>query len=347
LDFITHFIDLFCLSAPFLLLGYTIAGMINVYLPESWLTRQLGKQSFGHSVKAAFIGAPLPLCSCGVIPTALGLKRRGASNNATAAFLVATPETGVDSVAVSYALLGPVFALFRPIAAIFSAVLAGESVRLLGEKATGTVQVQPSGCCKSHNGRAQNTDKGVKDVLHYGLVKMLADTATWLLIGITFAALVAAHVPEAFFALWGTGILAMLLMVLISIPMYICATASTPVAVGFLLAGMSPGAVLVFMLTGPATNIATLGVIGKEMGKKAVAGYLLGVIAGAIIMGYVLDYLFTQFNWTLILDAGHHHMEQSIIQQLSGIVLALLILYHYTKKGVSVFQSASANTASK
>lgn len=327
--FIHNFIELFCLSAPYLLLGYIIAGVINVYLPASWLTKHLGDNSFSHSVKAAFIGAPLPLCSCGVIPTALGLKRRGASNNATASFLVATPETGVDSIAISYALLGPVFAIFRPVAAIFSAILAGELVRAFSRQQLETT-AKASGCCCKHSANSESTaKKGLVDVFHYGLIKMLADTATWLLIGIVFAALIKAYVPESFFAQWGSGLLAMLLMVLVSIPMYICATASTPIAVGLLVAGVSPGAVLVFMLTGPATNIATLGIVGKEMGKRGLLAYLVGVIGGAITMGYILDFLFAHYGWELYLTNNYRQHAQVMVQQISGMVLAILLLRHY------------------
>lgn len=333
---IANFWDLLVQSAPWLLLGYFIAGIINVYLPSAWMKSHLGKKTFGHSVKAAFIGAPLPLCSCGVIPTALGLRKSGASKNATASFMVATPETGVDSVSITYALMGPFMAVFRPVAAIFSAIIAGELVRLTDtqhEKSTDSAAVH---CCGSHrheehvhNAYAKDHASNVKRLMHFSFVKMLGDTANWLLLGIFFAALVQTFVPESFLAQWGSGMLAMLIMVLISIPMYICATASTPIAAGLMLAGVSPGAVLVFMLTGPATNLATLGILGKELGKKALFAYLAGVITSAILMGHLLDWLLVSLNVSLAISEHLHQHEDNFLYLVSGLILCVLLLQFY------------------
>lgn len=318
-------------SAPWLLIGYFLAGVINTYLPEAWLKNQLGKTTFGHSVKAALIGAPLPLCSCGVIPTALGLRKRGASKNATAAFMVATPETGVDSVSVTYALLGPVMAIFRPFAAISSAIIAGELVRFIGEPETPKAEAKTHGCCHSAKSGCDSNAKhsDIKSLLDFSFRKLLGDTANWLLLGLAFAAIIQTYVPQEALSYWGGSFLTMLVMVLVSIPMYICATASTPIAAGLLLAGVSPGAVLVFMLTGPATNIATLGVLGKELGKKCLAAYLAGVVLTAIGMGLLLDWLIAYYGWeSSISPVGHEHQEQWYYQ-LSGITLMLLMLRHY------------------
>lgn len=350
---IANFWDLFVQSAPWLLLGYFIAGIINVYLPSTWMKSHLGKKTFGHSVKAAFIGAPLPLCSCGVIPTALGLRKSGASKNATASFMVATPETGVDSVTITYALMGPFMAIFRPIAAIFSAIIAGELVRLTDtqpEKSSASGAVHCCGSHKhsnhkhsnqehSHSVHVQSQTSNIKKLMHFSFVKMLGDTANWLLLGIFFAALVQTFVPESFLAQWGSGLIAMLMMVLISIPMYICATASTPIAAGLMLAGVSPGAVLVFMLTGPATNLATLGILGKELGKKALTAYLAGVIVSAIIMGYVLDWLLVTYNVTLAISEHLHQHEDNFVYLISGLVLCALLAKFYFSTALKFTQS--------
>lgn len=333
--FLQNFWDLLVLSAPWLLLGYLIAGVINVYLPKQWMQSQLGKASFGHSVKAAFIGAPLPLCSCGVIPTALGLRKRGASKNATASFMVATPETGVDSVSVTYALMGPVMAIARPIAAIVSAIVAGELVRLTDKPEAAKTQTQVHSCCGSKKAEEEPEQKRFVDVLQFSFGKLLGDTASWLLLGLFFAALVQTWVPESFFVQWGDSILTMVVMVLVSIPMYICATASTPIGAGFILAGVSPGSVLVFMLTGPATNLATLGVLGKKLGKRAIVAYLVAVIGTAVGMGLLLDWLLQYTGWQIDVAEQLHQHQDSLIYTVSGLVLSLLMVRYYLMQAIN------------
>lgn len=396
-----NFIDLFLDSAPWLLLGLFLAGMLKMFVPMVWMQKQLGGHGFKTVVKAAVLGAPLPLCSCGVIPAAVGLRRSGASKAATTSFLVSTPETGVDSVAVSYVLLGPFMAVVRPIAAVTSAIVAGllvgrddpdepVAVKTGSAKAEKQATASSTSCCskaapKAHKvaektnaccsskakeevieqapkasccGSAKNEPtapshkhndsesesccestqdiatelKGTSVIsrigkgLHFAATDLVRDTTVWLLIGLFFAALVQTYVPADFMAKWGDGILAMLVMVVISVPMYICATASTPIAAGLLLAGVSPGAVLVFMLAGPATNIATLGVVVKEMGKRALLGYLGGVLGVAIVSGILVNYLVDTFGFVVMPQIGEeHNLLPSVIVYSSGVVLAILM----------------------
>lgn len=390
MDLLNNFWHLFLLSAPWLMLGLFIAGLLNVYLPANFLNRHLGKEGLWTTVKAAFIGAPMPLCSCGVIPAAIGLRRAGASKSATTAFLVSTPETGVDSVSVSYVLLGPFMAIIRPIAAVCSAIVAGvlvgkdselqqvqstesdkESTK--ADSRCSSKQPKPvtttsccskeapakpaQSCCSSKESQpiqeqqqSCSTEKAapiqksccsseqptkavesrfskLKRAVSFSCNKLLEDTMIWLMIGLFFAALVQTYVPESFLSQWGNGILAMLVVILISIPMYICATASTPIAAGLLLSGVSPGAVLVFMLAGPATNIATLGVVGKELGKRAVFAYLIGVIGTALAFGFLTDYLVAQYGFVVAPMMGEEHeVLPHWLSLAAGIVLAILIL---------------------
>ncbi|ATC93684.1 SO_0444 family Cu/Zn efflux transporter [Pseudoalteromonas tunicata] len=419
---LTNFWQLFMVSAPWLLLGLFIAALLNVYLPKDFLNKHLGKEGFWTTVKAALIGAPMPLCSCGVIPAAIGLRRAGASKSATTAFLVSTPETGIDSISVSYVLLGPFMAIIRPIAAIASAITAGllvgkeskhehksdnhthqpsekQSASCCAAKASSPsavkevvkedekvtvsccapkAEVKPkttsccastkadmvirdeseskqtsccapvitssdealitedvASCCDSHEATPTTSSQWtkLKQAFHFSATKLLQDTAVWLLIGLFFAALVQTYVPEGFLAQWGTGLLAMTVMVLVSIPMYICATASTPIAAGLLLSGVSPGAVLVFMLAGPATNIATLGVVGKELGKRAVAAYLTGVIGMALVFGYLTDYLVAEYGLVVAPTMAHGHevlpywLELGAAMLLAGLLVRLAIIF--------------------
>ena len=392
---LTNFWHLFAMSAPWLLLGLVIAGLIKVFIPENWLVKHLGKNDLKTTIKAAFIGAPLPLCSCGVIPAAMGLRRSGASKSATTAFLVATPETGVDSVSVSYVLLGPIMTIIRPIAAISSAIVAGVLTgRDDEQKAVNTVSAGAGSCCsknkkvtsegpekievasgcgskvqqaaasscaakventqavqsapsccgskpkqvaveakttccaskKSTPGAMSGLGDKLKQAVSFAVNDLVKDSAKWLLVGIFFAALIRTYVPDDAMTEYGSGILAMSVMVLISIPMYICATASTPIAAGLLLSGVSPGAVLVFMLAGPATNIATLGVVGKELGRRAIVSYLIGVIGTALLFGYMTDWAVAEFGWVIEPQFAMGEMGSGLFAMVSGIVLAALML---------------------
>ena len=255
LELLTNFVTLFVESAPWLLLGFALAGVIKALVPEDLLARQLGQPGLRSTVKAALLGAPLPLCSCGVIPAAVGLRRSGASKSATTAFLISTPETGVDSVSISYALLGPFMAIIRPIAAVCSAIVAGVVVgRDTDRKDAQQTAEDPEEACCAEPAINSEVNLSLADKLlsawRFTFVDLVQDISRWLLIGLGCAALIKPLVPQEFLLQWGDGFLAFVVMAAIGVPMYICATASTPIAAGLLFSGVSPGAVLVFMLVG-------------------------------------------------------------------------------------------------
>ena len=326
---IDNFILLFTESAPYLLLGLLLAGIIRMLVPDSWINKFLGQNS--SVVTAALIGTPLPLCSCSVIPTAIGIRRAGASKASTASFMVSTPETGVDSIGVTLALMGPVMAIARPISAILSAIAAGSLVRLWDTETPPIQEEAVKSCC---GGKKEVLGFGqkMKNAVVYGYGKLLSDFMGWLLIGIGFAALIQTYVPPTLLSEYGNGIFAMLIAVVISIPMYICATASTPVAAGLMLSGISPGAALVFMLTGPATNIATLMVVKNELGIRSLMAYLTGVIITALAMGLTLDWIVEYFQLTIEVSQGEHGDMTSLLYSASAIILAGLIIWQYGKK---------------
>jgi uncharacterized membrane protein YraQ (UPF0718 family) len=344
MDLLSNFVLLFTESAPFLLLGMFIAGVINHWIPRAWVEKTLGGNS--SIVTAALIGAPLPLCSCSVIPVAIGIRRSGASKASTASFLVATPETGVDSIGITYALMGPIMAIARPIAAIASALVAGVLVLWFGRQDNELEpkpQAKPtSSCCHKTSVAPSTIFEKTKAVFIFGYGQLLRDFMVWFLVGIFFAALVTTLVPEGFLTQYAQGIWAMLVVVLISIPMYVCATASTPIAVGLLLSGITPGAALVFMLTGPATNIATLMVIKNELGKRELALYLLAIISSALIAGLILDVLFEQFDWQMQLSQGEHSDMVGVLYQGCALVLAGLIVYQLQKMLIPKFFKPSS-----
>ncbi|WP_235839646.1 SO_0444 family Cu/Zn efflux transporter [Cognaticolwellia mytili] len=330
--FILFFDNLLQLSAeasPWLILGLLIAGLMKAWVPSKILSRHLGHGKRAI-IKAALIGAPLPLCSCGVIPVATELRRSGASAPATSAFLVATPETGVDSVSVSYALLGPLLAIYRPITAILSAIFTGMLVATSKvEEKSPANETKTTSCCASENVKAKKvslpgesdssccaskvekkSDTVIEKTLigiRYSATQLIDDLIRWLLIGLLFATIVRTFVPASFLLSYGSGLAAMLVMIAMSIPMYICATASTPIAAGFILAGISPGTALVFMMAGPATNISTLGVIKNEMGTDVLVKYLLGIAISAITFGLLLDWGLNYFMIDISQQMQHSH----------------------------------------
>ena len=311
-------------ASPWLLLGLLIAGLMKSWVPSKILSKHLGSGKMAI-VKAALIGAPLPLCSCGVIPVATELRRSGASAPATSSFLVATPETGVDSVTVSYALLGPVLAIYRPISAILSAIITGLLVATSKDTVISTektsnpsccattkakeeeIKKPVSSCCSSSKKTAPNAISKTFDGVRYAATQLIDDLKIWLLVGLLFATVVKTFIPDTFLLQYGSGLGTMLLMIVISIPMYICATASTPVAAGFLMAGISPGTALVFMMAGPATNISTLGVIKNEMGSSVLVKYLLGISLSSLSFGLLLDWLLQHLDINVVEQMSHNH----------------------------------------
>ena len=330
MNLLTIFWNLLIESAPWLLIGYLLAGIIKQVIPSEWVHKQMAKPGFVSIVKGALIGAPLPLCSCGVIPTALAVRKAGASKGATSSFLVATPETGVDSISFSYAVLGPVFAIARPVAALTSAIIAGVLVNTFDKEEEVAEPIEAaSSCCHSKQQEQPEAEPGLGEKLisavQYGYGRMISDTAKWLVIGLVAATIITAVVPQSFFLQWGDGLLAMIVMVIVGLPMYICATASTPVAAGLLFAGISPGAALVFMLTGPATNIATMGVIKEQLGMRSLIAYMVGVIVSAIGCGLILNELYTAYGWQLQISMMEHGESYPLWRQLAAVLLCALL----------------------
>ncbi len=307
-------------AAPWLLFGLLFAGVIRAWLPEKAVARWLGDSKWSV-LRAAVIGTPLPLCSCGVVPAAMGLRRAGASKPATVSFLVATPENGADSIALSYALLGPVMAVARVVAAFICAIGAG-LITLVADRRTSVtpesveLPVAESACCSSKPtccGTAPAPPGAIDRLgegLHYALSKLLDDLVLWLVVGLVVSGAIMAFVPKDALAQWGSGPLAMIVMAIVGVPMYVCATAATPVAAGLIAAGVGPGAALVFLLAGPATNLGTVGIVRKELGTGALIAYLVGVVGLSVACGLGLEALLRATGWVVSIDSelGAHGM---------------------------------------
>ena len=283
--------------APYLLFGFLIAGVLSVWINASVVERQLGGGGFWQVFKASLFGVPLPLCSCGVIPVAMSLHKHGASKGATTSFLLSTPQTGVDSILVTYSLMGPIFAIFRPVAAFITGLVGGNVINMLERRdllKKAVPQEKPpcdDPCCVN----PKQQSRFIRAIKH-GFVTLPADIGRSMLIGLVIAALISSLVPEDFFAetlaVSGGGIIAMLVMMVLGIPVYVCATASVPIAVALIAKGLNPGAALVFLMTGPATNAATLVTLGSQLGKRTAIVFLLTVMVSSLVGGIILDAIF-------------------------------------------------------
>jgi len=278
--------------SPYLLFGFLVAGILSVMISSRLIERHLGGRGFWQVVKAAAIGVPLPLCSCGVIPVSASLRRHGAGKGATTSFLISTPQTGVDSILVTFSLLGPVYAVFRPLLALATGIVGGGLVDLADREPAHAHSEQEK--ADTHAEQSARTGNRAVEALKYGFGTLPRDIGRELLVGLLIAAALTALIPENYFAEYlGGGIVAILALMALGIPVYVCATASVPVAAALIVAGASPGAALAFLMTGPATNAATIATIWKVMGKRTATIYLLTMAVGAVGGGLLLDQLVT------------------------------------------------------
>jgi len=318
--------------AIYLLLGFLFAGILHVLVPKDKITKYLGKNNFLSVVNASVLGVPLPLCSCGVIPTGISFYRNGASRGAAVSFLISTPQTGVDSMLVTYSMLGLPFAILRPFIAFVTGIFGGVLANKIAKNdTTGTIHTSLV------EEEAEMTGHWLKRMMKYAFVDFMQDLSKWLIIGLVLAALISTFIPNNFFTGYiGNDLLSMFIILLISVPLYICATSSVPIAAMLMMKGLSPGAALVFLMAGPATNAATMTVIGKVLGKRTLLVYLTSIISGAIVFGLLIDYVLPS-SWFIVAHvhgAGHNHDEMfpMWLQVTMSILLILLIINGYIQK---------------
>lgn len=360
-------------SAPFMLFGFFVAGLLKAFVGPEFISRNLGSGKTSDVIKASILGVPIPLCSCGVIPAAAQLRQQGASKGATTSFLISTPETGVDSIAVTYALLDPVMTFFRPFAAFVTAVVAGILVDR-NEKKNGTTPafipdaiLIPHAHDHAHNhshghncGCSENTtecgspdsansessclDGGcgcsggeaktpvtftekLRSGMNYSFGNLLQDIGIWFLGGVILAGIFGALIPDGFIEKnLGDGFLPLLIMLVAAVPLYVCATASTPIAAALALKGLSPGAALVFLLAGPATNAASFTVIAKLLGKRSAFIYLGTIIVCSLVLGVFVNWLYYSLglsitNWV---QSGAEDVHGLFYTICALILLALI-----------------------
>ena len=339
--------------SPYLLLGFLFAGILKVAFPQKIIDKYLGKKNAKSVLYASLLGIPLPLCSCGVIPTGISFYKSGASKGSSVSFLISTPQTGIDSILVTYSLLGLPFAIIRPFIALITGFLGG----LLANRFDTDEKVIPEpiqdSCCttekKSDCECDDNCDSQAKEkksalytMFKYAFVDFLQDISKWLIVGLLLAAFISVLIPDDFFSSYiGNDFIGMLVILVASIPLYICATSSVPIAAILMMKGISPGAALVFLMAGPATNAATITVLNKVMGKKTMWSYLLSIVSGALVFGLLIDNVFPRewFEMASLHDHMNAHeghwMLPKWLQWASSILLSSLILNGYLQKYLS------------
>jgi hypothetical protein len=323
--------------APYLVLGFVLAGMLHAFVSKQAVVRHLGKESVGSALKGTLIGVPMPLCSCGVIPTGIGLLKRGASRAATVSFLISTPQTGVDSIAVTYGFFGWTFAIFRPVAAFLSGIIGGIAALFLAPDSKADnhwldYHVKGEDALEEGEER-RGFFRKLASGMRYAFMELLGDIALWLVIGLVVATLISMAIPENFFSdKLGRGFPQMLVMMLFGIPLYVCSTASVPIAAVLMTKGISAGAAFVFLVTGPATNAATMLIIGRVMGWRVLAVYLGSIVLLALSFGIGLDWLTGATGIEIAPVMEHHHGLNPVITWGAAGLLTFFIALHFARK---------------
>ena len=294
---------------------------------------------------AALFGIPLPLCSCGVLPTAMSLRREGASKGAAVSFLIATPQTGVDSIIATFSLMGLPFAIIRPIAALATAIFGGKMVNVIeGDEGAGKFDstneqahddLCGDSCCGGHDKVPTSFVGKVIEALRYAYIDMMESVGKWLVVGLIVAGLITIFVPDSYFEIFkDNSFTSMLLVLCISIPMYLCATGSIPIAVALMMKGLTPGAALVLLMAGPACSVASVLVVSKVLGRRTLTAYLFSIISGAIGFGLVTDYLLprTWFMSHLVANDACCEEESSLFATSCTILLFLLLANAFIRR---------------
>ena len=340
-----QFIDLVTEMSPYLLLGFLLAGLMHAFIPGTIYSKYLAKPNMRSVVLAALFGIPLPLCSCGVLPTAMSLRREGASKGAAVSFLIATPQTGVDSIIATFSLMGLPFAIIRPIAALATAIFGGKMVNVIeGDEGAGKFDstneqahddLCGDSCCGGHDKVPTSFVGKIIEALRYAYIDMMESVGKWLVVGLIVAGLITIFVPDSYFEIFkDNSFTSMLLVLCISIPMYLCATGSIPIAVALMMKGLTPGAALVLLMAGPACSVASVLVVSKVLGRRTLTAYLFSIISGAVGFGLVTDYLLprTWFISHLVANDACCEEESSLFATSCTILLFLLLANAFIRR---------------
>lgn len=365
MEYLKNLWELFVDMSFYMIIGLIFTGILHVFVNKNLILKHVGNKTTASVVKASVVGVPLPLCSCGVVPTAIQLGKSGASKGAVVSFLTSTPQTGIDSIIATYGLMGPLFAVYRAIAAFLSGIFSGIMTNILCKNEEATPEkLKPSGCshakaktksCGCSQAKAETKSCGcshakaetvnlsfiekLKSVFSYGFGKFLDEIAEHFVIGLLVAALISTLLPEQWFSNFTNPILNMIMMLIIGTPMYICSTASIPIALTLIAKGISPGAAFVFLFAGPVTNIASVTILYKALGKKALIIYLASVAVCAVTFGLILDFIINTFHYQGIAVVGQIHAHEHpgymvVLAILFGILVLRSLIKKYTTKKI-------------
>lgn len=305
LDILRSAGNVFHEAALYILLGFAVAGLLRMYIQPESVAHYFRHGRVRSVVYAALLGIPIPLCSCGVVPAVAGLKKQGANNGACLAFLISAPETGADSIALTYSLMDPIMTVMRPIAALITASFAGLLENFTGRSYGESSAIEPDrtclvdGCCdgidcdpETHRSHHTTVEK-LRAAMRFAFSELMDDLAVYFILGILLAGVITVVIPEsAMSGQYGSGVWAYLGMLAVSLPLYVCATLSTPVAAALVIKGLSPGAALVLLLAGPATNMATMTMVGGILGRRTLAVYLGSIIVCTLGLAWATDAIY-------------------------------------------------------
>jgi len=332
LDVITSSWELVREAAPYMLAGFLLAGVVRAFVPTAAVVKLLGKANVRSVLWAAAIGVPLPLCSCGVIPMAAALRREGAGKGAVTSFVISTPESGADSILATYALMDLPMTIARPVLAFVTAFVAGVAEVLFGRPSAAPAPENAACACGCEGGGDDKRNKPgiaarLAGGLSYAFGEMFEDMSAYLLVGFLAAGVLAAVVPPAFVAeRLSSHTLQIVALVILGAPIYVCATAATPIAAVLVAKGVSPGAALAFLLAGPATNAASLAVLSKYLGRRSVAIYLVTIIVLAIGGGIALNAVYDGFGLKAEVAAAAPAAEEGFDYFGTAAAAAFLLL---------------------
>lgn len=340
--FFEEFFKLYNQLAIYLLLGFAFAGLLRVFFSDKFIIKHLGKKNCKSIFLASIFGIPLPLCSCGVIPTALALKKQGASKGAIISFLTSTPQTGIDSFIVTSSFLGSLLTFYKIIIALITGIIGGLTYNFLDCKNQSYQSSQ-----QIHiNTETSTKITSLKNYLHYSFIELLDSLKKWLILGLVLATFISVIIPSNIqeileqnqYGIWITY----LITLLIATPMYICATSSVPIALSLIMKGFSPGTAIILLLVGPATNAATITILFKELGKKTAFIYLLNIIIASLLFGILFDWLFPNYKITLISSSQltHEHSSSVYIHYLGSIILSILLIFIFVQNHLQKFKNS-------
>ncbi len=328
-------------AALYLLFGFVIAGILHAYILPDTVVKYLHRGRFRSVLYSSLLGIPVPLCCCGVLPAVAGLKRQGANNGACLSFLTSTPETGADSIALTYSLLGPVMTLMRPITGLVTAICAGLLENFTGCSYSKTEQITPNracvvgGCCDASDcdpwshARHHTVIEKLQAGMRFAFTELMGDLAVWFVLGVILAGIISVLVPESIIsAVFGSGIVAYLGALIISGPIFVCSTFSTPIAAALVIKGMSPGAALVFLMAGPATNVTTITMVTGLLGKRSLGIYLGSIVVCSMMMAFLTDMIFSVYHIsaTASMSSAGGEFLPPWVELGAAVILAVLII---------------------